>query len=244
LEVSLNIIGSGRVGSFFSSLLECKVYTRHDVLEGFVDGPILIATRNDDLDKILATIPEMRKDDLVFIQNGMYLPLVKKHLSTEPTLLLIYFAIQAKGDLPVDGGGSLVTGKHSDLFRRLFTKNNIELEKVERDSFLKAMYEKLLWNCVFGLLCRIYDKPVGEIVEVHSDVISKLTSELVEVIEGTQNIKLGPFVDKNLCNYSMSIKEYKGDVKEFPWRNGWFVDQRRSDYHVTLLKRADLGFKF
>ena len=28
-----------------------------------------------------------------------------------------------------------------------------------------------------------------------------------------------------LCEYSLSIPEYRGAVKEWPWRNGWFVKQ-------------------
>ena len=33
-----------------------------------------------------------------------------------------------------------------------------------------------------------------------------------------------PFIDR-LFNYSMSIYDYHGKVKEWKWRNGWLVEQ-------------------
>ena len=69
----MNIIGNGRVGGFLSTLTESKIYGRQDELVDFNDGPIIIATRNDSLKEILSKIPEERIDDLVFLQNGMYL---------------------------------------------------------------------------------------------------------------------------------------------------------------------------
>jgi len=28
---------------------------------------------------------------------------------------------------------------------------------------------------------------------------------------------------ERLCGYSLAIADYRGAVKEWPWRNGWFV---------------------
>ena len=106
------------------------------------------------------------------------------------------------------------------------------------------MFEKLLWNCVFGLLCRIHKKNVGTIVAENKDQITSLCNELVRVIEDTQGVSLDTGVVDRLCEYSLTIADYQGDVKEFKWRNGWFLDQKRTSLHLELLDKANLGFKY
>ena len=125
----MNVIGNGRVGSYIASLSGARVYTRNDPLVDFNEGPIVVATRNDDLASIIPNIPKERMVDLVFIQNGMYLTELESLGVANPTLLLIYFAIQSKGDRPVDGGGTLVTGKYSNIFVNLFTADGTEIQK-------------------------------------------------------------------------------------------------------------------
>ena len=49
---------------------------------------------------------------------------------------------------------------------------------------------------------------------------------------------------ERLRSYSMSIADYKGAVKEWPWRNGWFVERGASlgvetPVHTKLL--AEVG---
>jgi hypothetical protein len=41
-------------------------------------GPIYICTRNDDLDAIIEKTPLTRREDLVFLQNGMLSPYLEK----------------------------------------------------------------------------------------------------------------------------------------------------------------------
>ena len=45
--------------------------------ESSKSGPIYICTRNDDLDAIIDKVPDNRKEDLVFLQNGMLSPYLK-----------------------------------------------------------------------------------------------------------------------------------------------------------------------
>jgi hypothetical protein len=46
--------------------------------ETSVAGPIYICTRNDDLDAIIEKTPMNRREDLVFLQNGMLSPYLEK----------------------------------------------------------------------------------------------------------------------------------------------------------------------
>ena len=46
--------------------------------ESSKSGPIYICTRNDDLDAIILKTPADRREDLVFLQNGMLTPYLEK----------------------------------------------------------------------------------------------------------------------------------------------------------------------
>jgi hypothetical protein len=46
--------------------------------ESSKSGPIYICTRNDDLDAIILKTPADRREDLVFLQNGMLTPYLEE----------------------------------------------------------------------------------------------------------------------------------------------------------------------
>lgn len=236
--LTLNVIGAGRLGCFFAGLSKSKVYGRQDELVGFEKGPILVATRNDDLAAVVGLVPKNRHDDLVFLQNGMYFDHVKKLGVEHATYMLVYFAISAKGEKPVDGGETVITGKYSDFFSELLKNEEIAIDVVSRDTFLQKMYQKLLWSVIFGLLCKVYGLSVGELVETHRSDISELTRELSLVIEECEGVRLPDSTEQALCDYSQSISAYKGDVKEWSWRNGWFIDRKKTPLHQNLLSKV------
>lgn len=240
----MNVIGCGRIGSYIAKVSKAKTFSRSEKLADFEAGPIVIATRNDDLEKILKEIPKNRFSDLVFIQNGMYQPVLDKYGISECTKVLIYFAIQNKGDKPVDGKGTVVTGKHGISIKQLLNKNEIDASLLKEDQFNIVMFEKLLWNCVFGLLCRVYNKNVGDLVQAHRDEIEKLTEELSAIIAEKENVQMPFDTSEKLCDYSMKISDYIGDVKEWSWRNGWFWDYKQTDLHSKLLGLANLDFNY
>lgn len=236
----MNIIGDGRVGHYISGLAPAKVYRRDDKLEDFRPGPILVATRNDSLNSILCTIPPSRKKDLIFIQNGMYHEVLSQHKVLEPTLMLIYFAIQKKGDRPVDGGGSLVTGRYANFMSDLLGQHGVSVKPISKQKFMVATYEKLLWNVVFGVFCQAHDKPVGDLVRQHKGEIASLTEELVDICQGYANIQLPENLFEKLCAYSLKIENYQGSVKEWKWRNGWFLEQAHTPLHLQVLAEAGI----
>lgn len=55
--------------------------------------PILVATRNDALAGIVASCPPERRQDLVFMQNGMLEPWLREQGLADATQLLVYFAV-------------------------------------------------------------------------------------------------------------------------------------------------------
>jgi hypothetical protein len=119
------IIGGGRIGSLLEKGGESLLLKRGDSIPSENEGtPILIATRNDSLDKIIQECPENRLKDLVFLQNG-YLDgyLAEKGLA-DNTQALLYLSVPALGVEPVDGitsvnpeGLTAATGVHAQALQ-------------------------------------------------------------------------------------------------------------------------------
>ena len=62
--------------------------------EHIKEGPIYVCTRNNVLDDIVAMTPEERRQDLVFMQNGMLEPWLASKGLEDNTQCLIYMAVR------------------------------------------------------------------------------------------------------------------------------------------------------
>ena len=124
-------------------------------------GPIYVCTRNNDLESIIEATPENRKEDLVFIQNGILSEYLKTKRLEDNTQALIYFAISKKGDAPIDGktdlnpdGLTAVTGKCKSC-AKVFTIVNYTKESPCMNVGAKDLANRLNSN---GLACHVIEK--------------------------------------------------------------------------------------
>jgi hypothetical protein len=99
------VVGAGRVGQALEKMgLGRDVLVRRgEKVPEDSTGPIFVCTRNDDLDAVLQATPPSRREDLVFLQNGMIEPWLQSHGLASVTQVLVYFAIAKLGDTPMDG---------------------------------------------------------------------------------------------------------------------------------------------
>lgn len=242
LSNGINIVGGGRIGSFFASLIPgSTILDRSADLSKIDERPVLVATRCDSLDEIFAGLSaasSSRKRHVITVQNGIYFDLMQKYHRVSYTCLLIYFAISKIGAAPVDGGGSLAWGPAARDLTRLLQNAALRVSVVDEVNFKTAAYEKLIWNAVFGLLCEIHQKPVGKIVSQHADEVSLLCEELSSVVRSCDGVVLAKGLAGRLSDYSLSISEYQGALKEYPWRNGWFFERKETPFHQELLVRV------
>ena len=77
----LTFIGGGRIGNALVGMGAGKdvIIHRDDPFPADAPpGPILVCTRNDSLDVVVERTPENRRQDLVFLQNGMLEPWLEK----------------------------------------------------------------------------------------------------------------------------------------------------------------------
>ncbi len=246
------LIGAGRIGGALQARAAARgrpihVLGRRDdwrVLQDVAGAPIVVCTRNDDLADVLARVPEHRKADLVFVQNGMLRPWLTAHGLENATRGLLFFAVQSRG-APIDvGPPSPFVGPHAARVVAELRALDVPAEVVDPQHFAAWELEKLLWNCVFGLLCQVHDCAVGQILAHHADEVAQLTAELLLIGQLELGLKLdGTAVLQRLVDYSAAIAQNRAAVKEWPWRNGWFVAiaERRGvtlPLHAALLAKA------
>ena len=245
--INVTIIGGGRIGTMLSNLSKYSDYSVRVLHRGeqdlLADGPIIVCTRNDDLDGVMEWIPSERTSDLIFVQNGMLTSWFETHDLTTMTTALLYVAVGSVGSDPVDGQRTVVTGPNAQVFQTLMETLGLQCRCISETEFNVEMVEKFLWNCIFGILCSVYQLSVGQIVESHRVELSDLTQELLWVCMTQLKFSMTKdertSLEERLCAYSMSIYEYRGAVKEWPWRNGWLVNTHLPQpLHRTFLENA------
>lgn len=246
----VTILGAGRVGGALAARSPNPValVTRDagwDALDGPVGEPIVVAVDNAGLDDVFARVPARRRPDLAFVQNGVLEPWLFEHGLQDSTRALLYFAVPRRGAAIDPGGTSVLTGPHAEALANWLRAMDLPVEVVGREAFAAAMLEKLIWNCAFGLLCQRFACDVGEVLARHDEVLTALVHEFVAVGRAALGVDLDPVpLLQRLRAYSRAIASYRGAVKDWPWRNGWFVAAAAAHAvatptHLRLLAEAD-----
>lgn len=222
-EVQVEIIGAGRIGTSLAKRAEqhgvaCTVHGRD--ARSFAAGPILVATRNDDLPDVLEQVPSDRHADLVFVQNGWLGSWLESVGLGGNTRGLLYFAATARGGAIDPGTTSWFHGPLAEPVAAWFRSLDLDARAADAEQYAAVELEKLAWLCVFGPLCQAHGCTVGDVIDQHAQQLHTLTAELaafgevVGVHTGTEALLQG------LIRYSRTIPTYRASVKEWRWRNG------------------------
>ena len=232
-----NIVGAGRIGLALMDMAQGNgtLYRRGDSLENMPEGPIALCVRNDDLADIIPYIPTIRRQDCIFVQNGMLQSWLLEQGFAFCTQSLLYFAVAQRGDTPVDGGRTVTMGTWGIEFQNLLEVGNIHSEVVSKEVFDVSMCSKYLWICVMGVLCDYYDCTVGEVLDKYSDSIEELTLECAGIVSQNTGILLNEEIVTELNDYTKTIPHYRCSVKEWKWRNGWLWEREQSPIHQKFL---------
>lgn len=206
------------------------VVRRGDAVDGPA-GPVVVCTRNDDLQGVFDATPSARRQDLVFIQNGMLVPWLAERGLEDNTQVLVYFAVAKKGDLPTDGktevnpeGLTAAYGRHAQAFADRLAAADLSCKVLGKTDFQKSMLEKLIWICAFMVVGAKHGCKVGEVESQHKDEVSELITELAVAGSKELGLQLDEGTLPRLTAYAKSVAHFPTAVKEFPWRNGWFYD--------------------
>lgn len=226
------IVGGGRVGSALQKMGNGQDITvkRGERVPSDLSGPILVCTRNDDLDAVLESTPESRWKDLVFFQNGMLEPWLESRGLVGADQVLAYFAVSKLGEPPTDGktdtdpqGLTAAYGKWSSAVAARLHSGGLSCKLLHKDAFQKQMLEKLIWICAFMLVgARHPGATVGVVEKEYTSEVADLISELASAAAAKKGIVFEEAVVERLCAYSRAVAQFPTAVKEFKWRNGWF----------------------
>jgi len=229
--VPFTIIGAGRVGEALAQMSVGKdtVIRRNQPIQG-PPGPIIVTTRNDDLEAVVASCPADRRKDLVFIQNGMLQPWLDAKGLGDNTQVLVYFAVAKLGDAPTDGktdlnpeGLTAAYGRHAEAVADRLHAAGLSCKVLNKHEFQKSMLEKLIWISAFMLVgAKNGGCTVGEVESAHRGQVEQLIRELAAAGGAALGVQLEGGLEERLCAYARSVAHFPTAVKEFSWRNGWF----------------------
>ncbi len=245
----LDLVGQGRVGQALRSRLGAcgrladVVVREAGQLDPSARRPVIVCTRNDDLEGVMAAAPRSRWPDLVFVQNGMLRPWLQDQGLDDATRGLLFFAVPTAGaDVQIGTAPSPFHGPHAEAVVDALEHAGLPARKVDGPTFARLEVEKLVWNSAFGLLCEALDTTVGGACEAHPDTTHALCAELIDAACASLRlaVDIPRMIDSQIA-YSRSIAGYRGQVKEWVWRNGWFVSMDRVlPTHEALLRRAGI----
>ena len=90
---------------------------------------------------------------------------------------------------------------------------------------------------ILSLLCQHFECSVGVLCQQYERETRRLIAELQEITARELGIVLEEGIGQRLIDYSLSIPDYRGAVKEWSWRNGWLWEREQSPLHRQYLGR-------
>ncbi|KAK4761068.1 hypothetical protein SAY87_005961 [Trapa incisa] len=226
------IVGGGRVGRALQDMGSGGdvLVKRGDPVPEDFEGPILVCTRNDDLESVLEATPRSRWSDLVFFQNGMLDPWFESKGLGGADQVLAYFAVSKLGEPPTDGktdtnpeGLTAAYGKWASAVAGRLLAGGLSCKVLDKEVFKKQMLEKLIWICAFMLVgARHPGATVGAVEREYRSEVSILIAELASAAAAENDLVFEDAMEDRLCAYSRAVAHFPTAVKELKWRNGWF----------------------
>lgn len=227
------VVGGGRVGQALLSMGPPGgdvLVGRGEKVPDDAAGPILVCTRNDDLDAVLEATPKQRWHDLVFFQNGMLDPWFESKGLVDANQVLAYFAVSKLGEPPVDGitdtnpeGLTAAFGSWAPAVAARLKNGGLTCKVLEKEAFQKQMLEKLIWISAFMLVgARHPGATVGVVEKYYRPEVVSLIAELASAAAVERGLTFDEGIEERLCAYSRAVAHFPTAVKEFKWRNGWF----------------------
>ena len=196
-----------------------------------VDGPIYVCTRNNDLDGIIEKCLAEKRENLVFLQNGILTDYLESKGLSDNTQALIYFAVSKFGEKPIDGktdtnpeGLTAVTGKWAQDMAARLAAGDLACHVMDKEPWTVAMLEKHIWICAFMAVGAKHGCTVGEVEKDHNDEVRGVIHELGVAASGEAKVTFPVGLEDRLCAYARSVSHFPTALKEFEWRNGWFAD--------------------
>jgi len=250
VDVPSVIVGGGRVGEMLRGAgggddvvvgRGGKIPETHEGLDSF---PIYVCVPNSELEGVIRSCPSSKLDDLVFVQDGMIEPILKKYAlcGNENTQMLPYFTLFSKGGRPQDSlvdlgtdafgeakyaGETSICGKWAGALKQRLDRLNLHSRILFYRDWRRAMLEKILFDSVFPLVGSMHKGlSIGEVGQRHTEECQEMITEIAKSLPGTLAVTLMYGVEERLFAYSQHDNvEYRPcKIEQYPFRNGfWYT---------------------
>eukprot|EP00287_Rhodomonas_sp_CCMP768_P026083 CAMPEP_0202831702 /NCGR_PEP_ID=MMETSP1389-20130828/17009_1 /ASSEMBLY_ACC=CAM_ASM_000865 /TAXON_ID=302021 /ORGANISM="Rhodomonas sp., Strain CCMP768" /LENGTH=331 /DNA_ID=CAMNT_0049505463 /DNA_START=14 /DNA_END=1009 /DNA_ORIENTATION=- len=262
-DCACTIVGAGRIGQTLEGFgksggFSDTIIRRGDKIPADGEGPIYVCTRNDALDAVIDECPPSRRSDLVFYGQNGYIEdfLRSKNVFDDSTKVLVYMAVAKLGEKPTDGitdlnpeGLTAATGKWSGQVAARLRSGDMTCNVLDEDEFRASMMEKLMWISAFMLLGVHHGGiTVGDVESKHRTDFDKMVTEMATCLKEARGIALKDGTVERLCAYARSVAHFPTALKEFEWRNKFWLDITRereaagkpdlTPFHTELLLKA------
>ncbi|MBA2321168.1 MAG: hypothetical protein H0V89_08430 [Deltaproteobacteria bacterium] len=244
-------IGAGRVGTSLAT--RCAALGRPftlidrstgwEALETEPGRPVLLLVGTGDLDAASARVPPHRRGDLVLVQNGMIRSYVADLGLQRCTRGILYLAAATRGGSILAGDRTVLSGPHAEEVERWFRSIDLPARTVDWLRLTWYELEKTIWLAAWNLVGAVHGKVVGRVVPEHGDALRALVTELLAVGRASTGVEAPlDFVLDRLTRYTAAIPDWPAGVRDFAFRNGWFVAESRrlgvpTPVHDALLAR-------
>lgn len=243
-DMPSTIVGTGRIGSLLAKYGEGRdtIIGRGDTIPADGTGPIYVCTRAEDLEAVITACPKGRRDDLVFLQNGMLEPILRKYSLVDNTRANLYLAVPKLGKPPIDGitashpdGLTAAHGKWAGSLQGRLAEANMSCRILHERDFQRSTLEKLIWISAYNLVGAIYGGvSMGEVATRYATDVDAMVTELGTMVRFTLTVGMLPRLEERQREYALSVKDFPTSLKEFEFRNGYF-------YKYSMLAR-EKGF--
>lgn len=229
------IVGDGKIGTMLLDFgarnsHDDVIVRRGDVIPADHPGPVYVCTPVSELEQVIDDCPEAKKEDLVFLQDGMLEPIFQRKGIYGPTQAALWMACMRKGGRPADGrtpdapeGLTTVSGKWAGaLSMRLSTGNLACSVKLDRDG-RRSTLEKLVFVSAYNLVGQCFGGlTVGEVAKQYPQEVGMLSRELASFIRYTLSVSLFSGLDDRLAEYAAKMEFLPTSFDDFQFRNGYF----------------------
>lgn len=256
-DATFEVVGAcGRMGSLFLRQPNAVAVSRglSPGCSSPLDNPIYVTTPSKSWKQIYNETLPSRRNDLVWIGNGLLLDEF-----VNATVVVPHYGVLHVGNKPTTSLSSLspptyIYGKHARHVQSILQREGIQtthLVKHYKDIQVHAA-QKLLWASCMWLLCHSYDPPIT-LQQVHTEKQQDLTTLVKELLPVLENIMLGQTTTTNnlvdtlgyMQAYSQSmpdaIPSKELAITEIEERNGVWLEFRKSfpqPFHEYLLQNV------
>lgn len=187
MKKTVIVVGMGQLGALLSEGLLKSGHGVTPVLRGddlraiceAVDPEaVLVATGEDDLDGVLATLPSLVKDRVLLIQNELRPNQWQKH-DVDPTVGIIWFE-KKKGRLPAVVLPTVLYGKLAPLLAAALDRVELPHRTITtRDELAHELVVKNLYILSFNLTGLRAPGIASDLLGPHRELFEKIVGELL-----------------------------------------------------------------